>query len=173
MHCNKILLLVSGVGRLMGWLVDCNGKYPCLMSLCAPSWQDKSTCMAAHSVLPLLLENHDVIITNPGTGLVVAHLVSLIHDQEGFIIAVGGASSSTQTTMQDNLDFLGASKGIQIFHLSCTSFTLGRKENPPASTMQSVYILISINNFSWDSLKGPLYILWYFASLKYIPKWNN
>ncbi|XP_025087464.1 putative methyltransferase NSUN7 isoform X1 [Pomacea canaliculata] len=86
--------------------------------------QDKSTCMAAHSVLPLLLENHDVIITNPGTGLVVAHLVSLIHDQEGFIIAVGGASSSTQTTMQDNLDFLGASKAVKIIPQDITELEL-------------------------------------------------
>ncbi|XP_052795008.1 putative methyltransferase NSUN7 [Mya arenaria] len=66
--------------------------------------QDKSSCIAPQSIKYLIGDDDDVIHINAGSGVITAHLASIMHKSSGHIHAFG----ANPTLLQANLEKLGA-----------------------------------------------------------------
>ena len=78
------------------------------------TFQDKSSCLGAHSVLPLLGDEQDVVVVNPGSGLTPAHLAALLKDRKCQVVVVSEHNDDEHNKLLRNLELLGASKCILV-----------------------------------------------------------
>ena len=75
-------------------------------------FQDKSSCLGAMSVIPLLGDEQDVVVVNPGAGLVPAHLAGLLRERKCNVVVVSEHKDDEHNKMLQNIELLGATKCI-------------------------------------------------------------
>ncbi|KAJ8298194.1 hypothetical protein KUTeg_024725 [Tegillarca granosa] len=74
--------------------------------------QDKSSCLAPHSVKYLLGEGDDIIHVNAGSGATTAHIASLLQDNNNHIWTFGSQSTTDVQKIQKTMERLGI-KGVK------------------------------------------------------------
>jgi hypothetical protein len=81
--------------------------------MCVVPTQDKSSCLAATSVLPLLGDEQDVIVFNPGSGLIAAHLAVLLKERKGGVICLAYQQPEDDyNKMMRNFEMINVTKRI-------------------------------------------------------------
>ncbi|XP_076117525.1 putative methyltransferase NSUN7 isoform X1 [Mytilus galloprovincialis] len=75
--------------------------------------QDKSSCIAPHSIKHLLGDDSDIIHVNVGAGLTTAHIASLINNSNNHAWAFGAKSTSESKAIQAQFEKCGI-KGIKV-----------------------------------------------------------
>ncbi|WAQ99050.1 NSUN7-like protein, partial [Mya arenaria] len=91
---------------------------------------DKSSCIAPQSIKYLIGDDDDVIHINAGSGVITAHLASIMHKSSGHIHAFG----ANPTLLQANLEKLGARRIFAYYY-----FFMNLK------VAQKKFILFSLN----------------------------
>lgn len=104
-HCSDVLVFSVDCGPLLQ-------EHPLMVSGHLVR-EDKSSCMAAHSVLPVIDDDQDVVVVNPGSGLVVAHLASLLMDKGGQVVVISEGGKDAHFKLLRNLELLGATKSCK------------------------------------------------------------
>lgn len=72
--------------------------------------QDKSSCLAPHTVLKLLSKKDDVIITNVSGGLLAAFLGCMMEEYEGKVYVYGATNEDKHQEITNKLQAIGCSK---------------------------------------------------------------
>ncbi|KAK6172528.1 hypothetical protein SNE40_016163 [Patella caerulea] len=76
--------------------------------------QDKSSCLAPHSVKYLLNDDDDVIHVNAGSGLTSAHIASLLKQSKSHIWTFGATSDSEAYNIHKNIEKLDVGKQVRV-----------------------------------------------------------
>ncbi|ESO89512.1 hypothetical protein LOTGIDRAFT_234325 [Lottia gigantea] len=76
--------------------------------------QDKSSCLAPHTVKYLLNEDDDVIHVNAGFGLTSGHIASLLKPSKSHIFAFGATGDADVYRIHKNLGRLGVGKCVRV-----------------------------------------------------------
>ncbi|XP_076446300.1 putative methyltransferase NSUN7 [Babylonia areolata] len=112
------------------------------------AFQDKSSCLAAHSLVPLSTEEQDVLVVNPGAGWVVAHLAVLLHRHSGNIVVVSHSEDHDHDKMKKNLELVGATKMVKVIR---QPFTQLEKED---SRLRKVSVALIIADCSKSAINN-------------------
>ena len=72
--------------------------------------QDKSSCLAPHTVLKLLTKKDDVIITNVSGGLLAAFIGCMMEELEGRVYVYGELSDEKYLELTAKFQQIGCSK---------------------------------------------------------------
>jgi hypothetical protein len=85
--------------------------------------QDKSSCLAPHTVLKLLSKKDDIIITNLSGGLLAAFIGCMMEELDGRVFVYGATNEDKYQEVSNKLQLIGCAKckfdnKIQILNLS-------------------------------------------------------
>jgi 16S rRNA C967 or C1407 C5-methylase (RsmB/RsmF family) len=76
--------------------------------------QDKSSCLAPHTVMKLLTKKDDVVVTNLSGGLVAAFIGSMMGEYEGKVMVFGTASEEKYKEINEKLQLIGCAKYVKL-----------------------------------------------------------
>ncbi|KAL8598781.1 hypothetical protein ACOMHN_033344 [Nucella lapillus] len=76
--------------------------------------QDKSSCLASHSVVHLLGDEYDALVVNPGAGLTAAHVAVLLSKRKGGVVVVSQDTDEDYYKMMRKFELIGVNKMVKV-----------------------------------------------------------
>eukprot|EP00076_Gallus_gallus_P020324 XP_015140947.1 putative methyltransferase NSUN7 isoform X2 [Gallus gallus] len=140
-HCHDVLLFPSS---LKDELLNLD-----LFSDCRLLLQDKSRCLAVHSVQALLSTDDDVILAHLGSHLTVAHMAALRHDSTSTVFVCGVKTSAKAAELGDLFSHMGC-KNIQLLHEDFTEI------EPKDPRLQNAKVILLVPQCSGLGFSNPI-----------------
>lgn len=111
--------------------------------------QDKSSCIAPHSIKHLLGDDSDLIHVNVGSGHTTAHIASLMQNSNNHIWAFGAMSAAESKTIQGQFEKFGI-KGVKVPTESFLDI------DPDDTKFKSVRVILVTANCSKSGVTNPV-----------------
>ncbi|XP_076467610.1 putative methyltransferase NSUN7 [Babylonia areolata] len=80
--------------------------------------QDRSSCLAAHSVMHLLGDEQEVAVVNPGAGITAAHLAVLLRERKGGVVAICEDSDDVFNKLMRTIELIGVTQYVKVIRES-------------------------------------------------------
>lgn len=115
--------------------------------------QDKSSCLAPHTIIKLLSKKDDVVVTNMSGGLVAAFIGCMMEDFEGKIFVYGATNEDKHQEISAKLNQIGCGKMVKLVR---EDFLDIKADDP---RMESVKVILINAPCSKSALMNPMEFL--------------